>query len=101
MDLSRGWLSNVLTLSLDGQRQVRIEGGSAKEEGRGFDSHALSARVEPPIPGQPSMGVYSLLAVDTPSRYTLLNTLVKVYDAALDILNRLTLITLVKVGIFI
>lgn len=93
MDLSRGWLSNVLTLSLDGQRQVRIEGGSAKEDGRGLDSHALSARVEPPIPGQASMGVlYSLLAVDRPSRYTLLNTPVKVYDTALDIYSIILLI---------
>lgn len=94
MDLSRGRLSNVLTLSLDGQRQVRIEGGSAKEDGRGFDSHALSARVEPPIPGQDSMGVYSLLAVDRPSRYTLLNTPVKVFKIALDIYSIVLLLLL-------
>lgn len=76
-------------------RRQRKGGG-----GRGFDIHALPARVEPPITGLASL-VFCLVfgtATDILGRFNLLNIPVKVFGTAIDIQDRFTLLnTPVKV----
>lgn len=76
-------------------RRQRKGGG-----GRGFDIHALPARVEPPITGLASL-VFCLVfgtATDILGRFNLLNIPVKVFGTAIDILGQFTLLnTPVKV----